>query len=137
MDGEQGPSFDLTTIEGAKAATLFCTEDMKIVFVNALAYKSHSSRIRNAPSLILSPLLRLVRGVFGLVDKHLSPEVGVEKQVAAVRDLIEAGRMNGVRSMTINVDQGVESNLALPIPGTQIDLGAGSRGSIQLKIVYK
>lgn len=113
-------SYDLTTLEGLKSAI----EDVQ---------KSPIAKH------IFSPYLWLAEKAIGLAEKAVdtvTPGAAVEKQAQAAADLIKAGKENGVKKMTITMEEQAGIHFDAPIEGVKISASAGSKGKTTISVEY-
>lgn len=113
-------SYDLTTVDGFKIAI---------------------SHIRATPIVgsIFSEQLWLLEKTLGLAEKLIdvfSPAQAVEKQAQAVSDLIKAGKQNGVKKMTITMDEQAGIHIESPIEGAKLNFLVGSKGKTKVEVEY-
>ncbi len=71
-----------------------------------------------------------------LLFKTLSPEVSTEKQVQVAKELIEAGKANGVSKMRIKIGHKAGLELSSLFKGLPIKFMAGNNGITELEIDY-
>jgi hypothetical protein len=111
-------NFDLTTKKGVEEANTWTDKAKKLAAI--------------LPILSLSPL----SGVF-FAYKLLSSDDENLKQAKAAEALIEAGKRNGVKKMTITLDNEVGLHLSGKMKGVNVKARAGSKGKINLEVEYK
>ncbi len=113
-------SYDLTTVKGFKSAIVE-VRDTSIV-----------------GSMFL-PQLWLLEKSFGLAEKLIdavSPAQAVKKQSQAASDLIKAGKENGVKKMTITMEEQAGVNFESPIEDAKISFSVGSKGKTTVNVEY-
>ncbi len=71
-----------------------------------------------------------------LVYKALSPELTTEKQVDAAKNLIEAGKKNGVKIMKIKIGHKAGLELSTLLQGFPIKIMMGNNGITEVEVDY-
>ena len=105
-------SYDLTTQSGWKSAVAY---------------------LRDNPAFAG---LGLVGWLAGTIIDSVSPGKGIERQSKAASDLIRAGKENGVKKMTITMDEQAGVHLGVPIEGVNISASIGSKGKTTIQVEY-
>lgn len=113
-------SYDLTTLVGLKSV---------------------AADVRNNPitGRMLGPQLWLLEKGLGLLEKSIeivSPAKAVKEQAQAAADLIKVGKENGVKKMTITMDEQAGVHFDSPTEGAKISFSVGSKGKTTLTVEY-
>jgi len=106
-------SHDLTTAEGWKAAIA----SLRGIPLVATMYAPH----------------------FWVADKiidALTPGKASQRQAQAACDLIKEGKKNGVKKMTIVLDEKAGFDLDVPIEGVKVNASFGSKGKTTIDVEY-
>jgi len=106
-------SYDLTTINGMKAAI----NDLREVPIIRTVY---------------APYFWLADKAIDLLDSTKS----LEKQIKAAKDLIRAGKENGVKKMKIIMDHQAGIQIDVPIKGVRINSNIGTKGKTTIEVEY-
>jgi len=106
-------SYDLTTANGWKAAI---TSLQKVPVIGKL-YAPH---IWVADKII----------------DAVSPAKAVGKQAQAASELIKAGKGNGVKKMTIIMDEKAGFHFDVPVEGVKVNASLGSQGKTTIEVEY-
>lgn len=117
-------NFDLTTKGGTKEAANW-TENAA-----GLAGGLLLLRALGGPSGLLA------YAAYTLGKSLLSSDDTVVKQAKADESLIEAGKRNGVKKMSVTVDHKTGFQLGSNIEGATVTASAGSNGKIHLDVEY-
>lgn len=120
-------NFDLTTKQGIKKACSWTGS-------SGTALAAYSSL---ASGIVLPPFMGF--SILDLLKKLFSSDEANEKQAQAAKDLIQAGKENGVKKMKIKVDNevGVKVKANTPADLADVEGHAGSNGTMELEVEYK
>ncbi|MFG0764965.1 hypothetical protein [Aeromonas rivipollensis] len=113
-------AYDLTNLEGLRKA-------------------AKDARNGSVIGGMFGPQLWLLEKGFGLLERAIdtvSPAKAVKAQAQAAADLIKAGKENGVKKMTITMDEQAGIHFDAPIEGAKISFSAGSKGKTTLNVEY-